>query len=304
MTAPHRFIRFIVLCLLLSGVTTAPAATRDVPMSGPQREQPVRQVVIHATGGPDCNPSRQFRGGTLDGIVTHFLRSQGKISIHYLIGRDGEMVRMVPEAMVAHHVRGQNRDSIGIELINDGDGKDPFPDIQIATLTDLLREILQRYDLAVSDIKGHSALDDTVLTCNGKPIKRKQDPGAVFPWETLQRQLKSPPLIAHPAPPEKHPPRVDTMAQLNRREADARAELKAIAQDLNDARAALGPNPRQLAPPPPVVDLETDAADERRESIEEAINQLSQREAALQSELSTIWAERKTLASGIGVLNN
>ena len=260
----------------------------------------MRQVVIHATGGPDCDPSRRFRGGTLDGIVGHFLRSRGRISIHYIIGRDGEVVRMVPESMVAYHTRGHNADSIGIELVNDGDGKDPFADAQLAALTPLLREILGRYGLAASDIKTHSALDDSYLTCNGKRIKRKQDPGPAFPWTALQRQLQPQAVTVTPAQRDKRTPTREETAQLNQREAGLCLALQTIARDLDDARSALRMSQRASRSPP--ADSAAQAQEDRQGSIEEAISQLSRREAELRSELRAIRAERGRLTPGIGAL--
>ncbi len=165
-------------------------AINDAYVAGNIRKEAVQQLVLHTTGGPDCNPSRSFRGGSLDTIVAHFLKNQQNISIHYVIDRDGKIVRMVPESMVAYHVLGHNENSIGIELINNGDGKDPFPDAQIISLNTLLQDILYRYKLAYSNIKSHSELDDSYLNCNGKKIKRKQDPGPFFPWVKVQNELE------------------------------------------------------------------------------------------------------------------
>ena len=126
------------------------------------------EFVIHATGGPSCDPRRSFKSGTLNGIVRYFKSQQHRISIHYVVGRDGTVVQMVPEHQVAWHVRELNETSIGIELINNGDGNDP---------------------LTIGAIKGHFELDNTQFTCRGKRIKRKQDPGRNFPWESMRSRL-------------------------------------------------------------------------------------------------------------------
>lgn len=175
--------------LFMSVALPLSAAIEQVPVNGPARTQPVRRIVLHATGGPDCDAARSFRGGTLDGIVQHFLRNQGRISIHYVIGRDGRVVAMVPETQVAYHVRGHNQDSIGIELVNDGDGRDPFAQPQLATLVELLKDLLARYALETDAIKSHAELDDTTIVCKGVTIKRKQDPGDAFPWQRVLSEL-------------------------------------------------------------------------------------------------------------------
>jgi N-acetyl-anhydromuramyl-L-alanine amidase AmpD len=174
----------IVLLSLLFGVVMPIAAVDDrVPVTGKAREGSVRKIVLHATGGPDCDASRSFRGGTLEGIVQHFLRNRSRISIHYVIGRDGRVVAMVPESQIAWHVRGHNQDSIGIELVNDGDGIDQYTDPQIDSLIELLRGLLERHGLGVDAVKTHDELDDSTIVCNGVVIKRKQDPGRAFPRE-------------------------------------------------------------------------------------------------------------------------
>ncbi len=183
----------LYLCMIMSIAMPTFATDGRVPVAGKPRQQPVRQIVVHATGGPDCDASRSFRGGTLTGIVQHFLQNQGRISIHYVIGRDGKIVAMVPESEVAFHVRGHNQDSIGIELVNDGDGRDPFADAQIAALIDLLRGLLARHGLTIDAIKSHDELDDSTIVCDGVTIKRKQDPGLAFPWPRVLSALDTRP---------------------------------------------------------------------------------------------------------------
>ena len=180
----------MLILMLSTGPTLAEPVVRDVPVHGNPRQVPVRQIVIHATGGPDCDPSRSFRGGSLEGIVGHFQRNRKRISIHYIIGRTGEVVRMVPETRVAFHVRGHNADSIGIELVNDGDGRDPFSEPQLDALVVLLRDLLARHQLDGTALKSHAELDDSELVCGGRRIKRKVDPGAAFPWERIRAALK------------------------------------------------------------------------------------------------------------------
>ncbi|MBK5962857.1 hypothetical protein CCR95_01805 [Thiocystis minor] len=285
------------LLLLMTAAIQAEAALREVPVSGPPRAEPVRQVVIHATGGPDCDPARRFRGGTLDGIVAHFLRHQGTISIHYVIGRDGSVVSMVPESRVAHHVRGRNADSIGIELVNDGDGRDPFPDAQIAALASVLRGILDRHGLRFSSVKSHAELDDSSLTCEGQRIKRKQDPGAAFPWSPLQRAVESRALAVPTVRKEERATAPDEAAsQRNRRQEELRARLRQNARDQDDARTALRLSRQQRARDPEAAALAMRQGDDQIGSMEEAISQLEQREKELRAELKAVGQTRERAA--------
>jgi N-acetylmuramoyl-L-alanine amidase len=173
------------------------AVDRDVPAEGEERTVEIDLVVLHATGGPDCNPALSFKGGTLNGIVRHFQENDRGVSIHYIIGEDGSVVRMVPEDQVANHIFGsstRNR-SLGIELVNDGNGEDHFPSQQIFALADLLVEILKCFGLEMDAVQGHAALDTRLLECEGTawPERsgqpRRVDPGSNFPWDQVREMV-------------------------------------------------------------------------------------------------------------------
>jgi len=105
----------------------------------------------------------------------------GKVSAHYLIGRDGALYQLVPEGARAWHAglsrwagrADLNSSSIGIELDNDAQMEFAEPQIQalIALLTDLCKrlKIEPRHVIAHGDIA---------------PV-RKSDPSAKFPWARL-----------------------------------------------------------------------------------------------------------------------
>ena len=71
----------------------------------------IDQVVIHITDG----------GARIDGTVAWFKAprkpdgSELKVSAHYVVGQDGEIVQMVAERDVAYHANSANGRSIGIE---------------------------------------------------------------------------------------------------------------------------------------------------------------------------------------------
>ena len=105
----------------------------------------------------------------------------GRVSAHYLIGRDGTRYQLVSDARRAWHggagrwgtITDINSASIGIEL--DNDGHSPFPDAQIESLLVLLEDVCQRLRIPRTQIVGHSDVAPT----------RKVDPGPLFPWKRL-----------------------------------------------------------------------------------------------------------------------
>ena len=107
--------------------------------------------------------------------------SGGRVSSHYLVGKDGKTYQLVSDAKRAWHagagswgaITDVNNASIGIEI--DNDGKSPFPDAQIDSLIVLLRDLTTRLRIPPTQIIGHSDLAPT----------RKIDPGPLFPWKRL-----------------------------------------------------------------------------------------------------------------------
>jgi len=132
---------------------------------------PIDTVVIHATVFD-----------TLNEVLQHFVDPASKVSAHYTIDRDGAVVCHVPEHRRAWHAgKSRMKDgrtsvndfSIGIELVNLNDGKDPFPPAQIAALRCLLLEIKSRHQIQF--IVPHYEIAD--------PPGRKSDPaGFDFAW--------------------------------------------------------------------------------------------------------------------------
>src|SRR5690606_9970231 len=110
---------------------------------------------------------------------------EAKVSAHYLITEEGEVVRLVAEEKRAWHAgasywRGHkdvNSASIGIELDHPGHalGYREFSEAQFEVLVPLLHRIVQQYDIPRANVVGHSDVAPA----------RKIDPGELFPWERL-----------------------------------------------------------------------------------------------------------------------
>jgi N-acetylmuramoyl-L-alanine amidase len=170
---------------LLCGL--APWHQAKATASGPPRRVAIDTVVIHSTGGPTCDRTTGkpiwVKAGTLEANM-RFIEAHPKLGIHYMIDRDGRLVKSVPEDQLAHHVFGHSERSIAIELINDGDGKDPFPAAQLDALVVLLADITQRRNIVRNGIKRHSDLDRGLMPCD-KSHKRKVDPGEAFPFQQV-----------------------------------------------------------------------------------------------------------------------
>ncbi|MGY0504475.1 N-acetylmuramoyl-L-alanine amidase [Luteimonas sp. e5] len=149
----------------------------------------IRLLVIHCTELPDLATAREFGERVL------YAASGTGNSGHWYIDRDGHCERWVEETRIAHHVRGCNAHSIGIELVNTGRWPDwldsrrqamaePYPAPQIAALLRLLADLRRRFP-SLQQIAGHEDLDREDVAASDDPavrVRRKRDPGPHFPW--------------------------------------------------------------------------------------------------------------------------
>ena len=163
-----------------------------------QRREPqsIELVVIHCTELPDLAEARVF------GEKILYPDSRTGNSGHYYIERSGRIEEWVPPQRVAHHVRGYNSRSLGIELINLGRYPDwfdsrgqqmtePYPQAQVDSLRGLLRELMRTLP-ALRWIAGHETLDSGQVAASDDPalrVYRKRDPGPLFPWPALLDDL-------------------------------------------------------------------------------------------------------------------
>jgi N-acetylmuramoyl-L-alanine amidase len=110
-----------------------------------------------------------------------------KVSAHYVVEEDGQIIHMVREEQRAQHagisywrgVTDCNSASIGIEIVNPGHewGYRPFPEEQMAALVPLVAEIVRTYSIPPRNVVGHSDVAPS----------RKEDPGELFDWERLAK---------------------------------------------------------------------------------------------------------------------
>jgi N-acetylmuramoyl-L-alanine amidase len=118
-------------------------------------------------------------------VIQEFTNPVGReASSHYLICKDGTVYHMLNDLLRSHHAGdskwGNNTDlnssSIGIEIVNNG--KQPYTDEQISSLTILLDRLKTQYRIPDANFIGHGDIAPT----------RKADPGNQFPWEALSEK--------------------------------------------------------------------------------------------------------------------
>ena len=175
--------------------TLPPVHIDPLPYEGRLAARPAAQVdlvVIHCTELPDLAMARRF------GEEVLYPGSQTGNSGHYYVDRDGTVHQYVSPERVAHHTRGYNPRSIGIELVNRGRYPawlaaghqamdEAYPDAQVDALITLLQGLRADYP-ALRLVAGHEDLDTTEVEASDDAtltVRRKRDPGPMFPWDRL-----------------------------------------------------------------------------------------------------------------------
>jgi AmpD protein len=146
----------------------------------------VELIVIHNIS----LPPGEFGGTAIEDLFLNRLDATAhayyagiahlRVSAHFLLRRDGEIMQFVPCAQRAWHAgasqwrgRGRCNDfSVGIEL--EGTDEIPFEDAQYACLAGLIAALRDRYPIA--DVTGHSDIAPG----------RKTDPGPAFEWGRIK----------------------------------------------------------------------------------------------------------------------
>ena len=154
----------------MDGIIDCPSPNFD------ERRLPVSMLVLHYTGMADAASA-----------IARLRDPEAKVSAHYLVAEDGQVLRMVDEAKRAWHagraywrgVTDVNGASIGVEIVNPGHefGYRPFPEPQMDSLIPLVADIVRRHSIRPPYVVGHSDVAPD----------RKQDPGELFDWGRLAK---------------------------------------------------------------------------------------------------------------------
>lgn len=185
-----------VLTLVLAAAGPAQATTRGHARTSAE----IDTIVVHAISGPYCAGGKLAFSGA-DGDAERwkkFFDTHPFLGIHYVVDREGVVLASTPELVVANHARNANDTTIGIELVHEGDGEEPFSDKQFEALIELIKGIRSRHRIPIENIKGHSDVDQRLFSCGGKTYKTKLDPGPNFPWASVRAALEPPRLIKAP----------------------------------------------------------------------------------------------------------
>jgi N-acetylmuramoyl-L-alanine amidase len=137
----------------------------------------IKFIIIHYTGMKAESAA-----------INRLQDPSSKVSSHYYIKNNGNILNLVPDLYEAWHAglsnwknfKSLNKCSIGIEITNPGHqyGYKNFSKKQILSLKKLLNYLIKRYEINLKCVLGHSDISP----------ERKKDPGEKFPWKILSKK--------------------------------------------------------------------------------------------------------------------
>lgn len=180
-------ISLLPISILSSALTNVPITPGELAspefflaptphFNGRPADAVVDTIVLHHTAGD-----------SLDGVVKWFQNPDSKVSAHFTVGKDAKIAMHVNTFYRAWHAgvsrdkfgRGNVNDfSVGIEIVNVGDGKHPYPPAQVEAVRLLVSSLCHyRYKGQIRQITSHEYI--------AEPQGRKNDP-IDYPWATLE----------------------------------------------------------------------------------------------------------------------
>ena len=142
-----------------------------------RKAKEIKFIVFHYTGMKNEKDA-----------INRLTSFKSKVSSHYLIKNNGEILTLVPDLYIAWHAgisswkkfKQLNKNSIGIEISNSGHENKytSFNKRQIKSVLKLTKFLIQKYKIKSKFILGHSDISPD----------RKKDPGEKFPWEYLSKR--------------------------------------------------------------------------------------------------------------------
>ena len=142
-----------------------------------RKKKEIRFIIFHYTGMKKETDA-----------IKKLTSQETKVSSHYLIKKNGEILTLVPDLYISWHAgvsfwknfKSLNRHSIGIEISNPGHefNYNNFTQKQINSTLKLSKFLIKKYKIKSKCILGHSDISPD----------RKKDPGEKFPWYYLSKR--------------------------------------------------------------------------------------------------------------------
>lgn len=131
------------------------------------REVDINTIVIHST-----NNGKSTLGSETAFIVREIAevhtRDKESFPVHFFVGSDGTIIKLLDESIQTQHVGGYNNNGmIGIELVDGNLGQNTYSDKQLSAVTILIKRLMKDYNVPTENVKRHKdyLTNDPVHNC-------------------------------------------------------------------------------------------------------------------------------------------
>ena len=125
----------------------------------------------------------------INGMYADEFLTSVRLSAHFLLKPNGEFIKLRKTHEIAYHAKGHNTNTIGIEVLVEGEHTyqsfldkiktDWVKPEQMEALIEMSNGIIEYYDMDKENVLRHSDIDP----------QRKKDPGQGFDWEYFKSKL-------------------------------------------------------------------------------------------------------------------
>lgn len=164
----------LLLLAILAGCSAQPRI--DTTYKAISQDSRVQFIVLHYT---EIDFARSLHRLTAEEVSSHYLIDDHPTKIYRLVEESRRAWHAGPSYWLGYtHL---NSSSIGIEIVNLGNGGQPdgpyadYPEAQIEQVIALVRDVQRRHGVRPDRVLGHSDIQPAT----------KQDPGPRFPWFRL-----------------------------------------------------------------------------------------------------------------------
>jgi N-acetyl-anhydromuramyl-L-alanine amidase AmpD len=153
-----------------------------------------QMIIVHWTAVDSAEKSfNAFNRETLLSQRKDLDSSSLNVSIHFLVDKEGNIFRLMPENRMARHCVGLNHLAIGIENVGGVGGKEDLTKAQLQANAKLIKHLKEKYS-TIRYLIGHYEylqFENTSLWKEKKSTIRtkKIDPGKIF-MKDLRNSLK------------------------------------------------------------------------------------------------------------------
>ena len=147
------------------GKDTTSEAIKDgfKPMEQSKITRPINEIILHITANGNGLTGEALRNSIKAG---HLARGFSDIGYHWIVDKDGNVIKGRDENIIGSHVAGHNTGSLGIAYDSRGSDNTPYAvyghymtETQKEAFERLVKEKMSEFNIGIENVHGHNFYD-------------------------------------------------------------------------------------------------------------------------------------------------